>query len=97
VIAQNYPTIFLLIAIDARDDVPDRFGHELDVSLQVHAHGVRAAEVIRKRQSALETLRPHFAAERLEQVPRVAVGDRLDRNTGKVGRLFFSESRGAGY
>ena len=95
-IAEHDPAILFRGAVDLCDHVPDGFGDEFDVGLQVDAHLAAAADVIWKGQATLKTLRPQRAAKRLQQMPRVTIRDRLHRNVWQVRRLFFSDAWRAG-
>src|SRR6185369_11959582 len=49
-VSEHDPPIPLFVAVDARDDVPDRPQLVIHVSLQTELHVVRAADVISERQ-----------------------------------------------
>src|SRR6185295_12918034 len=93
-VAEYYPTILLLVAIDARDDIPDLPLLVVHVSLQTQLHIVRSADVISEWQAALKsTRRPHRSFELREDRLRDVVSNQLHRQTCQVSRFFGFQTR----
>src|SRR2546421_11082008 len=63
----------------------------------MHAHVTGAADVIRKRKTALETSGPYRPFQWFDQFARLIISERLHGNSWYVAvRLFQAESRHAG-
>src|SRR5439155_10487933 len=83
-IAHNHPTILFRHAINPRDHVPKCARLVIHVGLQMDAHIIGAADVIRKRKTALETARTYWPFQWLDQFASFVVSERLHRDARNV-------------
>src|SRR5215213_4422965 len=95
-VPKDHPAILLFVAVDARDDVPDRPQLVVHVSLQAELHVVRAANVISEWQAALETTRSQWSFELRQDCSSNIVSNRLHGNAREVGRFFRFQTRRTG-
>ncbi len=87
-IPEHHPTILFLVAVDARNDVPDLSDLVIHVRLQTHFDVVGAAGVISERQAALKTTGSHWSFELDQYRPGDVIRDRLHGNVREIRRLF---------